>query len=53
MPGVKHLNLSSNHLCHVPKWSETEDPCRLVTLKMRQNYIEELIGNRTVFQKEN
>lgn len=37
VPHLKHLNLSSNHLRDIPTWSPVNDPCRLITLKIRQN----------------
>ncbi|UJR26209.1 hypothetical protein I4U23_007552 [Adineta vaga] len=44
IPHVKHLNLSSNNLRIVPIWSDERGQCRLSTLKMRQNCLEEIIG---------
>ncbi|CAF3548136.1 unnamed protein product [Rotaria sordida] len=44
IPHIKHLNLSSNHLRNIPIWSETKGPCRLLTLKIRQNSIEHING---------
>ncbi|CAF4482870.1 unnamed protein product, partial [Rotaria sp. Silwood2] len=44
IPHVKHLNLSSNHLRSIPIWSETKGSCRLLTLKIRQNSIEDITG---------
>ncbi|CAF4576562.1 unnamed protein product [Rotaria sp. Silwood1] len=44
IPDVKHLNLSSNHLRTIPIWSETKGSCRLLTLKIRQNSIEDIAG---------
>ena len=44
MPHVKHLNLSSNHLRNVPIWPQDKGPCGLLTLKMRQNSLEEIVG---------
>ncbi|CAF0909770.1 unnamed protein product [Adineta steineri] len=44
VPHVKHLNLSSNQLRNVPIWPEYKGPCRLFTLKMRQNCLEDVTG---------
>lgn len=39
------MNLSSNHLRHVPVWKSIREPCVLLTLKMRQNSLEEIKGS--------
>ncbi|CAM4747225.1 unnamed protein product [Rotaria magnacalcarata] len=44
IPHIRHLNLSSNHLRIIPIWPEVKGPCRLLTLKMRQNCIEDISG---------
>ncbi|CAF1103994.1 unnamed protein product [Adineta ricciae] len=44
IPHIRHLNLSSNQLRLVPIWSGERGQCRLATLKMRQNCLEEITG---------
>ena len=41
---MKHLNLSSNQLRNLPVWLPDKGPCCLLTLKMRQNSLEEING---------